>query len=217
MSLSDRLRADTRELHTAAERAGIMPALLRGTLERARYTALLRNLHAIYAALEPALVRHAAHAEVAPLVFPALFRQAALAADLAALHGPAWADELPLQPAALRGVARLHELDAQQPALLVAHAYVRSLGDLSGGQMLRTLVARSYGLAGDAGTRFYDFGDAAAVNRHQQLFRAGLAALEADAPRIDALVAEARWAFGLHAELFVELAGDQALPTKLRI
>jgi heme oxygenase len=216
-TLGERLRTETRDLHSAAERAGIMPALLRGALERARYTALLRNLHAIYAALEPALLRHAAHAEVAPLVFPALFRQAALAADLATLHGPAWADELPLQPAARRGVARLHELDAQQPALLVAHAYVRTLGDLSGGQMLRKLVVRSYGLATDAGSRFYDFGDTAAVKLHQHRFRAGLAALEADAPRTEALVAEARWAFGLHAALFVELAGDQALPTKLRI
>jgi heme oxygenase (biliverdin-producing, ferredoxin) len=216
MSLSERLRADTRELHSAAERAGIMPALLRGALERERYSALLRNLHALYAVLEPALTRHAAHAEVAPVVFPALFRQAALAADLAALHGPGWANDLALQPAAQRYVARLHELDQQQPALLLAHAYVRYLGDLSGGQMLRKLVARSFRLAGDEGSRFYDFGDAAAVRSHLHAFRAGLAAVAADASRIDELVNEARWAFGWHAELFVELA-DQALPTKLRI
>jgi heme oxygenase len=220
VGLSERLRAETRDLHTAAERAGIMPALLRGALEREAYALLLRNLHALYAALESALTHHAVHVAVAPVVFPALFRQAALAADLATLHGPGWADELPLQAAAQRYVARLHQLDQQQPALLVAHAYVRYLGDLSGGQMLRKIVARSFRLTGNEGSRFYDFGVAATVQSHLHAFRAGLTALAADAHGIDALVAEARWAFGLHAELFVELAAitpSQPLPTKLRI
>jgi heme oxygenase len=194
-----------------------MPALLGGKLERESYALLLRNLHALYAALESALTRHAVHVAVAPIVFPALFRQAALAADLAALHGPGWADELPLQAAAQRYVARLQQLDQQQPALLVAHAYVRYLGDLSGGQMLRKIVVRSFRLAGDEGSRFYDFGDVATVRSHLHAVRAGLSTLAADAARIDELVAEARWAFGLHAELFVELGTAQALPTKLRI
>jgi heme oxygenase len=39
---------------------------------------------------------------------------------------------------------------------LVAHAYARYLGDLSGGQILKPLVARALGLAPDQLT-FYDF------------------------------------------------------------
>ncbi len=204
--LSERLRAETRDLHTEVERAGVMAALLRGALERERYTALLRNLHALYAALEAALTRRAAHADVAPVVFPALFRQAALAADLNVLHGPGWPTDLPLQRATQTYVARLQDIDAHQPTLLAAHAYVRYLGDLSGGQMLRKIVVRGFQLEGDQGSRFYDFGEAAAVRAHLIAFRAGLAALAAGTARCDALVAEARWAFGRHGELFVELA-----------
>ena len=217
--LSERLRAETKDLHTTAERAGIMPALLRGELALDRYCALLRNLHALYAAMESALTRHATHADVAPVVFPALFRQASLADDLAVLHGPGWAERFAVQPAAQTYIARLQDLDTTQPALLVAHAYVRYLGDLSGGQMLRQIVARSYGLAADAGSSFYGFGVSAAVKAHLHAFRAGLAALAASPERIDALVAEARTAFGLHVDLFNELAlaPAQALPTKLRI
>lgn len=205
-SLSERLRAETKDLHTQVERAGVMAALLRGALERERYTALLRNLHALYAALEAALMRHAAHADVAPVVFPVLFRQAALAADLDVLHGPAWPTDLPLQRATQTYVARLQDIETRQPALLAAHAYVRYLGDLSGGQMLRQIVVRAFQLGDDDGSRFYDFGDAATVQSHLRAFRAGLAALVAGTERSDALVAEARWAFGRHGELFVELA-----------
>ena len=217
--LGERLRAETKDLHTAAERAGIMPALLRGELALERYCALLRNLHALYAAMEHALTRHAADADVAPVFIPALFRQASLADDLAVLHGPGWAGRISLQPATQAYVARLQALETTQPALLVAHAYVRYLGDLSGGQMLRWIVARSYGLPTDAGSRFYGFGDGAAVHAHLHAFRAGLAALAVPPARIDALVAEARTAFGLHVDLFNQLAlvPDQALPTKLRI
>ena len=218
-TLNHRLRAETKDLHTAAERAGIMPALLRGELALDRYCALLRNLHALYEAMESALAQHAAHADVAPVFFPALFRQASLADDLAVLHGPGWAERFVLQPATQAYVARLRDLDTTQPALLAAHAYVRYLGDLSGGQMLSKIVARSYGLATDAGSRFYGFGDSAGVRAHLHAFRAGLAALAAPPERIDELVSETRSAFGRHVDLFNELAlaPDQALPTKLRI
>lgn len=63
-------------------------------------------------------------------------------------------------------VARIQELSngnesrgiAPQPELLLAHAYVRYLGDLSGGQQIRRNIAKAYGLDNDgAGTSFYVF------------------------------------------------------------
>lgn len=210
MGLAERLRAETRDLHTVAERAGIMPALLRGRLDRGAYCALLRNLHAIYAALEPALLRHAVHAAVGPVVFPALFRQAALADDLQALHGDGWADELPVLPATAAYLQRLRRIDADSPELLVAHAYVRSLGDLSGGQLLSGIVARSLHLPAAAGTRFYDFGPAADVAAHLHAFRSALNALPAGEAAAEGIVAEARAAFERHAQLFEQLAAREA-------
>ena len=132
-SLAERLRTETRALHTAAERSRFMGVLLRGQMDRASYCALLRNLHAIYAALEPALARHAGHPVLAPVFLPRLARTQALADDLLTLHGSAWADAIALQPATARYLRRLHEIEAAQPELLFAHAYVRFLGDLSGG------------------------------------------------------------------------------------
>lgn len=58
-SLALRLRSETRALHTSAERIAFMRTLLRGRMLLHAYVALRRNLHAIYAALEPALLHHA--------------------------------------------------------------------------------------------------------------------------------------------------------------
>ena len=204
--LGARLRKATQDLHRQVEGAGIMPALLRGQLDLPTYCALLRNLHAIYAALEAALIRHAGHPDVAPVFFPALFRLAALADDLSVLHGKPWAQDLALQTATLRYVARLQALEASHPEWLAAHAYVRYLGDLSGGQMLGQIVSELFQLDADVGTHFYDFGGPESVASHQSVFRAGLSAIAADEARIGELVAEASMAFELHRELFVELA-----------
>jgi heme oxygenase len=181
-----------------------MRGLLRGRLGRAGYCRLLRNLQAIYAALEAALERHATHPFVAALDLPGLRRCAALAADLRALHGERWEAELGIAAATARYAARLRELDRDRPELLVAHAYVRYLGDLSGGQILRRTVADALGLAPGAGATFYDFGcDPAALAGR---FRARLDSLGADPATADAIVAEAQHAFDLHVRLFEELA-----------
>ena len=121
------------------------------------------------------------------------------------LHGPDWAESIPLQPASASYVDRLRDLDDSRPALLLAHAYVRYLGDLSGGQMLRGVLAKSAALAGETAVSFYDFGDALATRDLTQAFRAGLAAVPVDEELADALVEEAKLAFKAHRKLFDQL------------
>lgn len=221
-SLPERLRLGTRDLHAQTERTGAMADLLAGRLSRQGYCAMLRNLHAIYAALEAGLQRQPAAAAVRQLHAEPMRREAALAADLGDLHGPQWRTDIPLQPAAAAYAKRLQALGdlqspgqspgpspAQSPApsvALAAHVYVRYLGDLHGGQILKRLVARSLNLQGDSGTRFYDFGDDAQVLALRQGLRLALGSLVLDTAERDAVVAEARWAFQQHQQLFTELA-----------
>ena len=210
ISLPERLRLGTRDLHAQTERTGAMADLLAGRLSLAGYCAMLRNLHAIYAALEAALEaamqRQPPDAAVLRLHAGPLRREAALAADLAALHGPLWRTELPLQPAAQAYAQRLQALSHAQSPSLVAHVYVRYLGDLHGGQILKRLVARSLGLVGDSGTQFYEFGDDTQVLALRQGLRAALGNLALCSADSDAVVTEARWAFLQHQQLFIELA-----------
>ncbi len=208
--LPQRLRLETRDLHTLSERSGVMAQLIGGRLALEGYCALLRNLHAIYAALEAALERHPDEPSVVALADQPLHRASALAADLHALCGPGWPAALPLTAAARAYVRRLQAQADDEPLLLTAHAYVRYLGDLHGGQMLKRLVARSLAAAGDtlpAGAlHFYEFGSEAQVLALRTDFRDGLHRIEVDAAAASRLVAEARWAFGQHVRLFNELA-----------
>lgn len=205
-SLAERLKTGTRALHAAAERSGAMARLLSGTLERERYCVLLHSMYAIYEALETALALRASHPLVQPLRLDGLARRAALAADLQALHGDGWPREVPLPAEARRYARRLRRLARWHPALLPAHAYVRYLGDLHGGQVLKVLVARHFGLAGDAGTAFYGFGDRPAVRDLVEALRRGLAEVgRRDPARVEPLVREAQRAFEAHCRLFAEV------------
>jgi heme oxygenase len=70
--LAARLRAETSLLHRQAEHTGLMSQLLKGKLTYAGYCRLLRNLHALYSALETGLAHHAADPSVAPIHLPEL-------------------------------------------------------------------------------------------------------------------------------------------------
>ena len=182
-----------------------MAALLHGEIDSPAYAALLHNLHAIYAVLEPALQRHRDHPALASIDWSALARAPSLLDDLLRLGSVGHPGcSTPLEPAAARYVSRLQTIETTDPELLLAHAYVRYLGDLSGGQILRRIVAASRRLPPDVGTAFYDFGDPAATAALTCAFRDGLAhaAVASEA----AVVAEAKLSFEYHHQLFDELA-----------
>ena len=194
--LSARLRQATKDLHAAAERAGIMRRLLEGRVGRSEYTGLLASLHPIYVALEDALTGDRVRA-TSPM--PSLHRAHALARDLAD-YG---ADAARAAPLAVDYASHVARLAADDPTLVAAHAYVRYLGDLYGGQILRGIVQRTLDPPAGRGVAFYEFGGAEAVDRAKAMIRGALDALPAH--RHDDVVTEARNAFGRHVALFETL------------
>jgi heme oxygenase len=206
VALSALLREGTAEAHRQAERAPFLGALLRGALSREAYARYLASLHPVYVALEGALEAHRAHPHLAPFARAELYRTEALAADLAHLAGPDWRTGVAVARAGEAYAEHVAGLAAREPLLLVAHAYTRYLGDLSGGQLLRKPVARAYGLTGPEGLAFYAFPRVADVRGCARDFRAALDALDLPPPRAGALLAEARHAFALNGALFAELA-----------
>lgn len=202
--LATQLKQGTHDLHRAAERSGFMRRMLSGDLDCDLYCRLLVNLHAIYRALETSLERHAGAGPVSRVHAPALSRTAALQADLDALHGGDWRQSIPLTAAAESYVERVRWLDETEPMLLVAHSYVRYLGDLSGGQVLGRVVAGALGLHDGRGTSFYTFGPpgaAALASRYRQ----GLSAIQLDEASALRVVNEARDSFQRHCAMFEEL------------
>ena len=222
--LAARLRDGTREAHRAAERGAFIRAFIRArrpnasgpssdptidptsdpTIDTTLYRAYLVALHTLYTALEAGLERHREHPLVGPLALPHLYRAPAIAADLQTLPAPA-APEQPV-PAALALAAHLRELADRDPALLVAHAYTRYLGDLSGGQILRGAAARILGVPDDGpGLAFYDFPQIPDLTACKVDVRARLDALPLAPSEVNAIVAEAQGAFARNAAVFAEL------------
>jgi heme oxygenase len=206
-SLALRLRQETKQNHTAAERSGIMRRLLTKTLDQATYTALLRNLLPVYTTLDEEMVRHQSEALVAPFHHPGLSRVAALEADLNHLGGADWHSN-PVLPEATSYVGLIQEASKRDPALLVAHAYVRYLGDLSGGQILKRIVAESYGLT-NAGVEFYEFPELGDLDGFKHRYRAALDAISPTRERADRIVQEAIAAFDANTRLFAGLEAGQ--------
>ncbi len=207
--LATRLRESTNSLHRIAERSRLMKRLLGGRLEREAYCRLLRNLHVLYATLEEALERRPHDALIGSLGLPRLYRTPALAADLECLNGTGWS-ALPVTQSMTEYQSHIEQLGRENRLLLVAHAYVRYMGDLSGGQLLRDIVRKAWGLHGETGTAFFSFSGSGDAGTLKDDFRSALNGLHCNPATEDRIVDEARTAFGFHVRMFEELDGAVA-------
>ena len=208
-TLSTLLREGTRQVHREAETMGFIETLMSGGFGergKAAYADLAAQLLAIYRALEAASARIAATPEgaAAEIVFAELERTPQIEQDLEHLFGADWTAKITVLPATARYVARLDEIDSLPR--YAAHAYTRYLGDLSGGQIIRTMLQRHYGL-GDAGVSFYRFEGIEKAKVFKDVYRERLDAIRFDDEGRAAVVAEAQEAFRLNQALFAEL-GD---------
>ncbi|MEM1022626.1 MAG: biliverdin-producing heme oxygenase [Myxococcota bacterium] len=193
MSPSERLRSSTQAVHRKVERTPFVQSFLRGTLALSDYVLHLQALNQVYGELESKVQRHPC---LSAFPWRALARGPALRADLRSLGTEAPKEA---SPATARFLDRLAEAEEDQPSLLVAHAYVRYLGDLSGGQILARIAQSKLGLR-ESACHFYRF--ARPVDELKAAFRHALDELSVD---IDALVAEALLSFELNEAIFVEI------------
>jgi heme oxygenase len=143
-----------------------------------------------------------------PIAFEALNRRGALEADLVYYYGENWIEQIQPTAAAKEYVARIHELANSAPELLVGHHYTRYLGDLSGGQILKTIAQKAMNMQGDAGLQFYVFPAIEDEKAFKNTYRAALNALVIDQVMADRMVEEANHAFHLNMKLFQELEGN---------
>jgi len=217
-SLLEALRERTKALHTQAERSGIIAEILHGRGTRAGYALLLRNLLPVYATMEAELARHHGSSGTGSVFCPELNRAAAIGSDLGHLldtwsstsQGTSqgtWQDtwqELPLLPAACDYVAAISAASAGGGQRLIAHAYARYLGDLSGGQIIKRLLARSLDLPATA-LSFYDFPAISDLAAFKASYRAGIERAGDDLDDFDGVVEEGARAFELNIELSVAL------------
>lgn len=198
--LVSKLRSSTRELHSVAERSGIVRELLLGRGSVASYALLLRNLLPVYRAMEAELSARKVARELGCLADVRLHRADAIAADLNVLTGSRWRRTLPVLPAAKRYSERVRLIGSTDRSRVLGHAYTRYLGDLSGGQILKCLLGRTLSLSSDS-LNFYEFPGIGNIDEFKAHYLRALDAYGDRQEQIDAIVDEAVVAFRCNIEL----------------
>ncbi len=193
-SFAARLRDSTKAVHREAERSGFVADLIRGRATREGYALFLRNLVPVYAMLETGIesLRHIQL--VAAFAQPGLRRLPHLVDDLEAIAGDDWARTCPLLPEAEAYARTIEQAATGDGSRLAAHAYARYLGDLSGGQILKPLLARTLALEADE-LCFYDFPAIADPLVTKTAMRHALDSVAPESRMADAIVDEAVAAF----------------------
>jgi heme oxygenase len=199
-TLSSILAEQTRWLHIQAERSGFVSDMLRGEASRSGYVLYLRSLWPVYERLELALERHRGTPALRGIAVSPVYRSSALAADLARLCGDDWRARQPFLPAAQRYVDRIAAAAEGAGEALIGHAYVRYLGDLSGGQILKRLLARSLNLPADA-LSFYDFPEIEDIGAFKTAFREAIDRASGAIVNWKGVVEAAQDAFSINIEI----------------
>ncbi|MEH1910843.1 biliverdin-producing heme oxygenase [Nostoc sp.] len=209
--LDVRLREGSKHSHTMTENTAFMKCFLKGIVEKSYFRKLLADLYFVYRALEEQLEWYQYHHIVGMMYFPELHRQANLEKDLAFYYGESWRSQIVPSPAGQVYVNRIHEVANTQPELLIAHAYTRYMGDLSGGQALRKIARSAMNLPSDRGTAMHEFEQIPtpeARREFKEQYRQALNFLPLDEEMIQKIVDEANYAFNLNKNVIHQLEAD---------
>lgn len=204
-NLAQKLREGTSKSHSMAENVSFVKSFLGGVVDKKSYRQLLANLYFVYEAIEEQIEKNKNHIVVNSIYFPELYRLNSLSEDLAYYYGENWQQEVSPSTATQVYVDRIHSIGNSQPELLIAHAYTRYMGDLSGGQILKKIAQNAMQLSDDIGTSFYVFQDIKNDQEFKRAYRESLNNIPLTSEQISLIISEANIAFNLNMKVFQEL------------
>lgn len=207
-SLSQRLKSQTQRAHTDAERSGIVRDLIRGQADKQHYLVFLKNLGEIYLELEHQLEKLEKDHPLSFFATPELFRYEAIQKDLSMMGNSS--AELPTLPVTREYCQTIREAFVGSQYRLLSHAYVRYLGDLSGGQIMAKIMAKSGFRAGEVCTsmRFYKFAQIPDPVAYKDKLRRAIDTFGERQTEWDPIVEEANTVFSLNMKLSESVVGN---------
>lgn len=198
---SERLRDASWAAHKHAEQSEFVGRLFAGELPESAFARLAAQHYFVYRELEDASRAMAADPVAGLFVFESLYRVPSLEVDLGDLFGPTWADVIEPTAVTEEYCARLRSKAGTWPGGFIAHHYVRYLGDLSGGQIIRRVIEKAYGP--DAkGTAFYDFADIPNIKEFKESYRRLLDSQPWPEDETGMIIDEVLVAYDLNARMF---------------
>lgn len=204
-NLATQLREGTSKSHSMAENVSFVKSFLGGVIDKESYRKLVSNLYFVYSAMEEEMEKNKENVYLKPIYFTELNRRKNLELDLEHYYGSDWKSLIRISEATAAYVERIRTISSERPELLVAHAYTRYLGDLSGGQLLKKIAQRAMNLSDGNGLAFYEFDQVADEQEFKQNYKRALDSLPLDANLADNIVAEANVSFTMNMKMFQEL------------
>nr|YP_009399123.1 Heme oxygenase [Taenioma perpusillum]ARW68520.1 Heme oxygenase [Taenioma perpusillum] len=204
-NLAQQLREGTTKSHSMAENVSFVKSFLGGVVDKNSYRKLIANLFFIYSAIEEEIEKNKNRDEIKAIYFPELFRKSSLMEDLLYYYSSNWINEIKPSSSTQIYVQRIHAVGCNQPELLIAHAYTRYIGDLSGGQILKKIAINAMQLEDDNGTAFYNFSSIQDEKLFKENYKNSLNNIPLNKSQIKQIISEANLAFTLNMKIFQEL------------
>nr|BDA97755.1 heme oxygenase [Rhodomonas sp. NIES-698] len=204
-NLATQLREGTSKSHSMAENVSFVKSFLGGVIDKESYKKMVSNLYFVYIAIEEAMEKNQDHDCIQPIFYQELNRRESLEKDLEFYYGKNWKEQILPSEATQAYVNRISTISESKPELLVAHAYTRYLGDLSGGQILKKIAQRAMNLKDNRGLAFYEFSQIKDEQEFKQKYKTALDNLPIPANETSKIIAEANISFNLNMKMFQEL------------
>jgi heme oxygenase len=152
--IGDRLKSETAELHTQAEKSPLQAAMIQGRLPREAYASFLGQMLLVHEALDRAVEQAAAsHAGVRAVWSPEQKKAALVRQDLA-FYGVDASAVKPL-PETARVIDLIRTRSVQHPEIALGLHYVLE-GANNGNQFIARVIGKVYALQGPDGLRSLD-------------------------------------------------------------
>ncbi len=216
-TLSEKLKEGSREIHSEIEKNELARRIESGKITFDEVKRLIAGYFFIYSVLERALEENREHLFVQAVYHRELLRREAIKEDLLFYFGENWAKEIHPSISIQIYCKRIEEVSKYNKELLLSHAYVRYMGDLSGGQIIKKWLGDALNLT-DRGLTFYNFNQIQDINEFKSIFKKGIDMIPADDETSKRIVEESILVFLLNINMFNEIVrGDRVLTFNLDV
>lgn len=208
-TLHDALKQGVWKEHEEAENSVFTQAILKGNLTREAYRQFLVELREVYMALEEMAELNKDNPSFGPIHFPTeMSRLKSLEEDLEFFYGPDWCQQVkPMTQGSKDYAARIREVGKMDPLLLVAHSYVRYIGDMSGGQQLKYKISKNLQLPSTGeGVHFFIFNEIDNIRQFKTFYFGNMNSIDVSQEDVEKLVREAKSGFMFNIKMFKDMA-----------
>jgi heme oxygenase len=162
---TDRLRSSTQAIHEIVENSNFMKDLLSGSLQKSRYVLYLIALWPIYNSLESELSFRKSNL-ITSFYDKRLNRKDRVYDNIALLKSDEKINDELLKEVNFYA----YQIQKSSDIQLIANQYIRYMGDMAGGQAIKSIMKRSYNFA-DEELSFYDFDIEEGIKKYRDSYK----------------------------------------------